>query len=228
MIQLLLQAGAHDLPAEWANNEESAIWWAVQSKNLSMIKLLCDHGSDPNLLDVAISIGSMNVTRELLAHKADPNRDDIQGYKPLHNAAVFDHADIADLLIKAGADPNAPTGEDHRPCGSPFNELATPLHLAAQAGSTNMISLLIKAGAKLNTPDDSGRTPLHYAAGSYRPPTDMLSAVTALVNAKVDINAEDKGGRTPLDEATHSLNADKPNTIIVDYLRSHGAKPGAP
>jgi ankyrin repeat protein len=232
MVKLLLAAGAHDLPMDEYRyrDEPSAIWWAVDVKNVAMVQLLCDNGSDPNLLDDAIYGDSVDVVRALLAHHADPNREDIRGYRPLHNAALLNRAEIAYVLLDAGADLDAPTGFDRSPCGPGpgFSDRETSLHLAAKEGSLKTVSELIRRGAKLNPLDTSGQTPLHSAASSYQPPAAVLGAIKALVEAKAFVNAKDAQGQTPLDCALKaSRTADKPDPVVVDFLRAHGAKEGA-
>ncbi len=61
---------------------------------------------------------------------------------------------MAKALVRAGADPNARTGEG-----------VTPLRSTAGSGATpRIVTLLIDAGAEPNARDRKGRTPLHVAA----------------------------------------------------------------
>jgi ankyrin repeat protein len=167
----------------------------------------------------------VEVVQELLAHKADPNRLDLRGYRPLHNSAVFNQPEIARVLLEARADPNAITGTDYSPCGSPFDERATPLDFAAKSGAVSVIAELVKHGANLNCRNWDDETPLHSAARSYLPPAKVVDAVKSLIAAGADINAKGKDGKTPLDCAIEaSRTADKPDPVVVNYLRQHGAK----
>lgn len=75
------------------------------------------------------------------------------GYCPLHYAAREGHADIVQLLLAAGADPNAATRAGR----------ATPLHRAAYTGSAAVVRLLLSGGADPTARDSDGQTPLHKA-----------------------------------------------------------------
>lgn len=231
MATLLLDAGARDASARhfYGFNPRCAIGWAVRSKRPEMVRLLCERGSDPHLLDEAIFIGSSDeVVRELLAHRADPNRSDAHGYFPLHHAAGQDRLEIARMLLDAGADPNAPTGPDVAPCGSGTSDYETPLHLAAMEGSSKVALELIKRGARLNPVNATGQTPLHFAAKGYGEPATALGVVKVLVEAKAELNAKDSQGQTPLDCAIQAdRTAKTPDLAVVEFMRVHGAKPGS-
>jgi uncharacterized protein len=69
---------------------------------------------------------------------------------------------IVQLLINAGADPNAlTTGRDPEP--GPGSE--TPLHYAASSDDVDVAEALIEGGADIETPDGSIGTPLDNAVG---------------------------------------------------------------
>jgi len=51
--------------------------------------------------------GSTRAARLLLTHRANAKHKDYDGWTALHNAASRGHIDIANLLIKYGADINA-------------------------------------------------------------------------------------------------------------------------
>lgn len=229
MAKVLLDAGARDLPRKpWRFDGDPgcAVEWAVRAKHAEMVKLLCDHGSDANLLDVAISVQSLEIARELIAHHADVNQDDIRGFKPLHQVAIDDNVEMAELLLKSGANPNAPTGQNHEPCGPGTIDKTTPLHIAAESGAKRVLAVLIKGGATVDLADTTGQTPLHYAVDSTQSPAVQIAIIGQLLDAKANINAKDQEGRTPLDSASRSAQGEKRDTTVVDYLRAHGAKAG--
>jgi len=79
-------------------------------------------------------------------------RDD-EGETLLFHAAARGKADVAELLLAKGADPNA------------SNERGvTPLHVAAQKGHAAVAKVLLARGANPNARTKEGATPLHAAA----------------------------------------------------------------
>jgi ankyrin repeat protein len=229
MAKFLIGAGARELYSDhYWYSDRIAIDWAVKAKNVPMVRLLCENGSDPNLLDEAIRLDARDVARELLAHKADPNAEDLGGDRPLHNAAIWDRPEIAQILIDSGANPNAPTGPDRHPCGPGYSEFDLPLNMAAREGSARTMAVLLRAGAKIDAPNEEGHTPLQCASGSYLPPAKILPAIQLLVEAKADINLKDSQGETALDYAMKAARtADIRDDSVVNYLGAHGAKAGA-
>ena len=98
-------------------------------------------------------------------------------YTPLYMASKSGHADIVDVLLKAGADP------DTEATGG-----ITPLMMAASAGDATSVRLLTEAGADVNaTETERGQTALAFAAAFDRP-----EAIRALADAGADINKASK------------------------------------
>ncbi|HEX5125809.1 MAG TPA: ankyrin repeat domain-containing protein [Rhodocyclaceae bacterium] len=115
-----------------------------------------------------------------------------RGDTPLHLAAAGYRAEIVQLLLKAGADPNSYA--NHRRSG--------PIHYAADgyitgpawdaAMQVRTIRRLLEAGANINAPDMNGATPLHRAVR-----TRCAVAVEFLLSAGADALARNKSGSTP-------------------------------
>jgi ankyrin repeat protein len=107
----------------------------------------------------------------LLAHGADVNGRNKDGWTPLHYAAREGMTEVADLLLKKGADVQAKATRRYRLSDGREKLFGgiTPLHEAAATGGPKLVELLIVHGAEVNGPTESGGTPLHYAA-SYRYP----------------------------------------------------------
>src|ERR1051326_4777526 len=85
--------------------------------------------------DVADAAMSRNVAavQSLIQQKADVNASQPDGTTALHWAARWDDMRLAEILVKAGADPRK------------ANRIgATPMFLAAQNGSAMMVEFLLK------------------------------------------------------------------------------------
>ncbi len=85
--------------------------------------------------------GDLDMTRLLLAAGADVERQHYLGTTALHFAAIADQADVAELLLEHGADPNR-VGRKFDPAGE------TPLQLALAADSQRVVALLRARGAR--------------------------------------------------------------------------------
>ena len=124
----------------------------------------------------------------------------------LHYAASGSkHLDNVNVLIDAGADPNARS-----------NDGWTPLHRAARSNeNADVFKVLLKAGADPNAKKDNNWTPLHLAATNIENP----DIVRMLIDAGAYLAAQNNEGFTPLDLAVE--NNDNPE--IARILRNAGA-----
>ena len=112
------------------------------------------------------------------------------GSSALDFACIHGAVECAELLLRAGADPNARTA---RLCGLPDGSFVCALDLAACAGHLGVIRVLLRAGAEVNTRNKFGWTPLHWAAEYAH-----YDAVRLLLLAGADPDAADGDGRTAL------------------------------
>src|SRR5688572_3002712 len=108
--------------------------------------------------DVANAAQSKDATavRKLIKEGADVNGAQGDGMTALHWAALNGDAELASMLLYAGANVGAKT----RIGGY------TPLHLAAQIGNANVIAPLVAAGAQVGAATATGATALMQAAHS--------------------------------------------------------------
>lgn len=144
--------------------------------------------------------------RELLRSGADVNAAQGDGMTALHWAALNGDADLAAMLLYAGANVSART----RLGGF------TPLHLAAQMGQAEVVARLLAAGADVRAVTATGVTPLMHAAASGN-----VDAVRMLVENGAEPNAkETANGQTALMFASAADRAD-----VVRFLLAHGADP---
>lgn len=123
--------------------------------------------------------------RSLIQSGADVNAPHGDGMTALHWSAENGNADLAEMLIDAGADVGAVT------------RLAdyTALHLASQRGRIGVAEQLIDAGADVEAMTSTGGVrPLHFAAAA-----GSTELVRALLEAGAEPDAvEEKRGQTPL------------------------------
>jgi ankyrin repeat protein len=136
------------------------------------------------LVDAAMR-GDKTAVATLIKQGVDVGAAQGDGMTALHWAAERGDAELAEILVYAGANVSAVTRIG----------LYTPLHLAAKAGSAAVAKVLIKAGADVNLKSDpSGATALHLAALA-----GSADTINLLVDAKADVNArEAEWEQTPL------------------------------
>ncbi|HEY2380499.1 MAG TPA: ankyrin repeat domain-containing protein [Terriglobia bacterium] len=161
---------------------------------------------DIALLDAARSANWSGV-RSLVSKgstKEAVNSADTDGTRPLHWAVRADELEVATLLLRAGADPNAETRLG-----------VTPLYLAAQNGDPEMVRALLSAGANANQIDRAtGESILMVAIRA-----GAAGSVQALLSSSANPNAAEPQLRlTPL-----MLAADTGNAEIVRALLARGA-----
>ena len=124
----------------------------------------------------AAARGDRDAVKSLLKQASDVNAAQGDGMTALHWAAMIGDADLAQMLIVAGANVKATTR-----LGA-----YTPLYLASQQGHAKVIQELIKAGGDIKAGTPNGTSPLMVAAASGE-----VDAVRALLDAGADVNAKD-------------------------------------
>ncbi len=155
----------------------------------------------------AVMAGDAVAVRAMLKAGADVNAAQGDGMTALHWAAMKGHAELAQMLLYAGASHGATTR-----LGA-----YTPLHLAAKQGSAAIVDALVSAGASVTAVSASGATALMMAAES-----GVLPAVQRLVAAGAAVNAvESAKGQSAL---MFAAAFDRP--AVVAFLLAQGANPG--
>lgn len=131
-----------------------------------------------------------------------------QSRSALSYAALFDHAEVARLLLDKGASVSAMDSS------TGFQ----PLHYAALAGNTTLFETLVQRGARVSSATrDQNWTPLHFA--SYFRHIDLLKTLLNEHGAAIDLNAPDVQQRTPIFLASLAGHLD-----VVQLLKQAGAK----
>ena len=200
-------------------------------------ELLIAEGADVNakgwkgltpLHDAASNKSHKETVELLLAKGADVNAKDVEGFTPLDKAALWDHKEIADLLVKHGGKSGAADSihvaaavgnieavKQHLDAGADVNAKMNNGSTSLHAATTKEVAeLLIDNGADVNAKTRTGRTPLHN--GDTKGIVELLIAKGANVNALILSGSHQ--GKTPLDTAD--------NKETADLLRKHGGKTG--
>jgi ankyrin repeat protein len=153
--------------------------------------------------------GDRESVRSLLRDGADVNASQGDGMTALHWAAAGGDAEMAAMLVLAGANVKSVTRIGHY----------TPLHIACQGGNPDVVEILLQAGADVSARTTPGETtPLHLAAAS-----GSVEAVRALLSRGADVNArEAEWGQTPLIFAAAQNRGD-----AIRALLEHDADPAA-
>jgi ankyrin repeat protein len=178
-----LQGLLHDCPEIPQAEVESGrlVRAAVLSKCTEALRVMLAAGADPNISDgefvgegdtrefepgsvplhYACEQGNEEMVRLLLEHGADPSMADNRGCASLH---LVSSPKIAELLLEAGADPNADCTLRNFNDTFSWYFVGTPLHVAARRGATDMLRILHKYGADINRRDFvTGHTALLFA-----------------------------------------------------------------
>ena len=154
---------------------------------------------------------------------AAPDCLDRSAESPLYVAASLGFYEGADLLLKAGANPNfvppvcrsplfAAAGASplivrlllQRGANPNLSSMTVrePLFNAVHERNPESVRLLLDAGAKVDVRNPSGETLLHVCTrGSFTAKGDRVEIARILVDAGADVNAEDKYGETVLSMA---------------------------
>ena len=142
---------------------------ATLKNQVAVVKLLLDRGADVkgitsysndwSLMETAVWKGHLDVVQLLLDTGTEL---EILGYS-LVPAVTENYLEIANILLAAGADPNAADREGHG-----------ALIEAAAEGHQEFVCLLLGAGVDPNTRDEFGSTALHRAAAEDHSEIAML------------------------------------------------------
>jgi uncharacterized protein len=183
---------------------DSAILTAVYHRQKEIVNLLVARGASLSIFD-ACAAGETDRVERLLGERASGVNDySPDGWTPLHLAAFFGHAKVAELLLACDADVLA---RSRGPNGN------TPLHAALAGNHKFVAGLLIGHGADVNAPDAQGWRPLHLAAAN-----NNMDAIKTLIAQGADVHAANGEAKTAL-----SLATEKNYREAAALLRRHGA-----
>uniref|UniRef100_A0ABD2XG59 Uncharacterized protein n=2 Tax=Trichogramma kaykai TaxID=54128 RepID=A0ABD2XG59_9HYME len=219
------------------------------------------HGNDVNYIDksklthfhVACWFGRTDVVKKFLERGQDPNLVwPGQNHSPLHLAMQCQNREVAELLLRAGADPNSVDG-----CGmTPLNVICenhggvdlakmlfelsdekyrvqvdhldefenTPLHVALNYCHTEVAQFLLEMGANPNLADCDGNNALHHVCKMGQGNDDGLADMIFGNDdyEPLQINARNEQGNTPL-----HLAVKRGTSNLIEVLLRHGADSNA-
>jgi ankyrin repeat protein len=121
---------------------------------------------------------------------------------PLHVALYRRHTDVAQLLLKHGADAKTRDKDEN-----------TPLHIASRYGNVDVARVLLNHGADTEARDNRKRTPLFLASQNGR-----VEVARVLLEHGSDTEALDRFENTPLLRASEVGQVE-----VAQVLLEHGA-----
>ncbi len=160
--------------------------------------------TDPELdIFEAAALNKRNRAAELLS--LDPEQAKAyspDGFTALHLACFFGHPNLAEMLLRYGADPNA---RSRNAMG------VMPLHSAAATRKQRSVEWLVEYGADVNATQQGGWTALHEAARQGN--TEMAEY---LLSKGADPGRKSDEGKAPADLAN-----EKGHQQVLAALKAH-------
>ncbi|KAE8036871.1 hypothetical protein FH972_009504 [Carpinus fangiana] len=206
-----------------AQEGETSLHRAVRDGNMVLLQRLLAEGKKCDELDntgmgvlhVAAKKGSVEITRLLLDHGADPNgKSTARGQETaVILAAEHDHAEVVKLLAKYGADLEI------------LNEYRmTALSVAALEGSLNAVEALLDLRVDVNCQEDTFQgSPLLTTCSNSYPTVTRVALAATLLDAGAHVNGgKHPSGWTPLHRAAEWSGDD-----VVSILLAWGADANA-
>jgi ankyrin repeat protein len=225
---VLLAHGA-DVNAQSDDARTPLMIAAGRPGNIALVKLLLDHGAQPNptnnppgesspLIQAALAADPESM--QLLMSRGADLKAPEAGAVALAMALTQNCAKCADLVLKTNA-----VQEDLKAAFLAKDDFTGALQGVATFADANTVRMLLDHGADVNAFDPTGRTPLMYAAASELLPVDVVKLLIergANVNAKDQHTQSGDSGLTALDLAEWFG-----KTPVVDALLKAGAQRAA-
>ncbi|KAK3638480.1 hypothetical protein LTR56_003226 [Elasticomyces elasticus] len=194
---------------------KAALLTAVQEQNHKMLEQLLDcgastdNGPERNLLILAVAHHDMDSVRLLLLFGADANAKDIDGLTPLYAATEAMFLEAAQLLLRYGADPDLPAGQDEE----------TPFAQSLSSNKAQFAQLYLKHGADPDATTAGGETAFIQAMNK----STAANLVELMLVYDAKPNNKNGHGETALFRA---INAERLDLVVI--LLEHGADPNLP
>ncbi|KAK0108057.1 hypothetical protein ONS95_002878 [Cadophora gregata] len=166
------------------------------------LQVLFSHGADhkkaPGIMELAVSINSMESVRLILNAGVSPDIKKDGVYTPLCTSIRDDRADMLKLLLANNADPNLPASE-------------YPCFKCVTHDRVHFLPLLVAAGANLNSPKGIIEEAVNF---------NNVEALNWLLEQGVNPNDRSPKGHSAL---TTAIRENRPE--LVDLLLLRGADP---
>jgi uncharacterized protein len=140
-----------------------------------------------DLFTACVAGHTAEVLNRIQAHPSLLESHSSDGWTPLHLAAFFGHKELAEALLKEGAQ------VDSRSTNTMQN---TPLHAATAGRQVELMKLLLEHEANPDATQEGGWTALHAAAQ-----TGDRSMIEVLLANSASINVRAANNQAPLDLA---------------------------
>uniref|UniRef100_A0A8C9Z0U0 Ankyrin repeat domain 27 n=1 Tax=Sander lucioperca TaxID=283035 RepID=A0A8C9Z0U0_SANLU len=218
--QLTVNTYLTNLTVHFAHRQVEKLLRAVADGDVEMVRYLlewmdeeeedeAEHRSEAVLCHPLCQCPNCAPTQKLSVLQAGAlgvHSCNVDGFTPLHVAALHGHYALAALFVRHGANVNARN-----------NQSATPLHLACQNSHVQVGGkFLLECNAKLNKKDQYGNTPLIQACLCGN-----LETATTLLQSNALVNVANLQGNTALHEAVRGG-----HQALVELLLRGGASPG--
>lgn len=189
-----------------AKNEkgQSALLLAIYSGNKELCEVLLEQGT-PLELHEAAALGQLESVKHFVEHDASLAKSySPDGFPVMALATVFGHLEVAEYLLKKGADVNAAATN-----GTGYNALTG----AVASGHPAIVAWLLANGADANYRYGAGYSPLLTAAANGH-----LGIVNMLLKDGADLHAKTNDGKTALAYAK-----ERGHTAVAELLSEQGA-----
>jgi uncharacterized protein len=201
-VHALLEA--HPELARARNQKDvSALLFARYCGKLDLVDAILALVPEPDLFECA-ALGKRNRLAELVANDLSLVKVySSDGFTALHFACFFGHPNVAEFLLRYGADANARSKND---------TAVMPLHSAtANVLKLKTVEWLLEYGADPNATQPGGWTPLHSAAVHGN-----QEMVEVLVSKGANPTRKNDKGQTPAD-----LAREKDHRQVMAALKAH-------